>query len=54
VNYRPTHSYCWEDDGHLILETITRHKRDKKVIGSDQHGFTKVKSYIAQFIAFCD
>jgi len=27
--------------GQFILETISRHKKDRKVIGSNQHRFTK-------------
>ena len=39
---------------HLILETISRHVKDKKVIRSNQHGFTKEQSCLTNLINFCD
>jgi len=38
----------------LVLETICRHMKDKKVIGSSQHVFTKWKSCLTNLITFCD
>ena len=38
----------------LILETISRHMKDKKVTGSSQHGFTKGKSWLTNLINFHD
>ncbi|GAB0177390.1 mitochondrial enolase superfamily member 1 [Grus japonensis] len=38
----------------LILVTISRHMKDKKVTGSSQHGFTKGKSYLTDLINFYD
>lgn len=36
----------------LIPETTSRHMKDKKVIGSSQHGFMKGKSCLTNLIAF--
>ena len=36
----------------LILETISRHMKDIKVIKSSQHGFTKGKSSLINLITF--
>jgi len=36
----------------LILETVLRHVKDKKVIGSSEHRFTKRKSCLTDLIAF--
>ncbi|GAB0205414.1 mitochondrial enolase superfamily member 1 [Grus japonensis] len=38
----------------LILEVISKPVEEKKVIGSDQHGFTKGKSCLTNVIAFYD
>lgn len=37
----------------LILETVYRHTKDKNVIKSSQHGFTKGKSCLTSLINFC-
>jgi len=36
----------------LILDVITKQVEEKKVIRSNQHGFTKGKSYFTNLIAF--
>lgn len=38
---------------HLILETVCKHRKDKKVIRNSQHGFIKGKSYLTSLISFC-
>ena len=38
----------------LILETTSRHMKDKKVTGSNQHSFTKWKSFWTNLIIFYD
>ncbi|PKU38775.1 rna-directed dna polymerase from mobile element jockey- hypothetical protein [Limosa lapponica baueri] len=38
----------------LILDVISNHVEEKKVIGSGQHGFTKGKSCLTNLIAFYD
>ncbi|GAB0184021.1 mitochondrial enolase superfamily member 1 [Grus japonensis] len=36
----------------LIMETISRHMKDKKLLRSSQHGFTKGKSCLTNLITF--
>ena len=38
----------------LILETISRHMNNKKIIRISQHGFTKGKSCMTNLINFYD
>lgn len=37
---------------HLILETISRHMKDKKDPVRSQHGFTKAKSCLTNLMTF--
>ncbi|GAB0206675.1 mitochondrial enolase superfamily member 1 [Grus japonensis] len=39
---------------YLILETISRHMKDKKITRSSHHGFTKGKSCLTNLITFYD
>lgn len=38
----------------IILEAIFKHMKDRKVIGSSEHGFMKGKSCLTNLIAFGD
>lgn len=38
----------------LVIETISRHTKDKEVIVRSQHGFTKAKSCLTNLIRFCN
>ncbi|GAB0188304.1 mitochondrial enolase superfamily member 1 [Grus japonensis] len=55
-NYRPISltSIPGKVVEQLILDVISKHVEEKKVIGSGQHGFTKGKSCLTNLIAFFD
>ncbi|PKU46080.1 rna-directed dna polymerase from mobile element jockey- hypothetical protein [Limosa lapponica baueri] len=55
-NYRPVSftSILGKVKEQLILDVISKHVKEKKVIMSDQYGFTKEKSYLTSLIAFYD
>lgn len=38
----------------ITPEAISKHIKDRKVIGSSQHGFMKMKSHLTNVTAFCD
>lgn len=38
----------------IISEATSKHIKDKKVIGSSQHGFVKTKSYLTNMRGTCD
>ncbi|KAK4817888.1 hypothetical protein QYF61_002057 [Mycteria americana] len=46
------HLHPWKVMEQLILETVSRHMKDQKVIRSSQHVFTKGKSCLTNLINF--
>lgn len=49
--YKP-HLDSWKGDQQIILETISRHMKEKKSIRNSQHGFTKRKLCLTNLISF--
>ena len=38
----------------IVLETISKHMKDKKGVGSSKHGFAKSMLCLVSLTAFCD
>ncbi|KAJ7413240.1 RNA-directed DNA polymerase from mobile element jockey-like protein [Willisornis vidua] len=55
-NYRPVSltSISGKMMEQLIMDVISKHVEEKKVIRNSQHGLTKGKSRMTNLIAFCD
>lgn len=53
-NYRPVSLTLFPETEieQIILETVFRHMKVKKMIGSSQHGHTKSKSCLTNLISF--
>ncbi|GAB0180050.1 mitochondrial enolase superfamily member 1 [Grus japonensis] len=53
-NYKPVTLIPGKVMKQLILETISRHMKDKKMIRSSQHGFAEGNSHFTNLIIFHD
>lgn len=53
-SYRPVTLIPGKVMGPLILETTSRHSKDKKTIRNSQHGSIKIKKCLTNLIGFYD
>lgn len=47
-------SISWELMQYVILESISRHMKDEKMVRNCQHRFTKGKSFLINMTSFCN